>query len=112
MNQIAREKGCVRSTVRSALIELGFKTQDRKELHCNKGQVPFGFRVVHGNLVPHNGEISAIQEMIKMKNSGASYGDIAIWLNSKQVPTKNRTGQWDRPTIYKILKKQESLIVE
>jgi Recombinase len=104
MAQIARERGCVRSTVRAALVGLGFKTQDRKELNCNKGQVPFGFRVVHGNLVPHQGEKAVLGRMADLKNTGATYGEIAKWLNTQGVKTKNGAQKWDRPTIFKMLK--------
>ena len=39
MNQIAKEKGCVQSTVRAAFLKFGFQTKDRKELHCNLAEL-------------------------------------------------------------------------
>ncbi len=104
MNQIALERGCARSTVGAALKELGFAIRARSDLQCSKGQVPFGFRIVKGNLVAHGGETAVLNRMAELKKTGASYGEIADWLNRQKIPTKNKAKKWDRPTIYKILK--------
>ncbi|NJM09491.1 MAG: hypothetical protein HC883_00900, partial [Bdellovibrionaceae bacterium] len=39
--------------------------------------------------------------------SGArqSLDKIAAWLNKKEVPTKNRSKRWSRPTVHKILRR-------
>lgn len=103
MAQIAREKGCARSTVAAALVNLGFEIRARKDLRCSKGQVPFGFRVIHGNFVSHSSELEVINKMIQMKHRGMSYGEIAKWLNLSKIPTKNRSKKWDRPTVFKII---------
>ncbi len=110
MNQIAREKGCARSTVSVALGKLGFTIKAQSELQCSKGQVPFGFRSVHGNLVPHLGENEVLSQMADMRSSGASFGQIVTWLNSERIQTKKRIGKWDRPTVYKILKSQSLMV--
>jgi hypothetical protein len=104
MNQIARERGCARSTVGAALTDFGFEIKVRKDLRCNMGQVPFGFRIVCGNLVPHRAEKLALDKMTGMRIAGSSYGQIAAWLNSERIKTKNRAAKWDRPTVYKILR--------
>jgi Recombinase len=39
-----------------------------------------------------------------LKNTGATYGEIAKWLNTQGVKTKNGAQKWDRPTIFKMLK--------
>lgn len=108
MAQIARERGCARSTVGRAVVELGFGVRARKELRCSKGQVPFGFRIIEGSLVPHRGERLIVDRMAKMRDEGASYGKIAAWLNSEHVKTKNRVRAWDRPTVFKILRRVEN----
>lgn len=109
MNQIALDRGCARSTVGAALKELGFAIRARSDLQCSKGQVPFGFRIVKGNLVAHGGEMAVLNQMAELKNTGASYGEIADWLNEQKIPTKNKACKWERPTVYKILKAQGSL---
>jgi hypothetical protein len=108
MNQIALDRGCARSTVGAALKELGFAIRARSDLQCSKGQVPFGFRIVKGNLVAHGGETAVLNQMAELKRTGASYGEIASWLNSHGVKTKNGARQWDRPTIFKMLKRHSS----
>jgi len=89
--------------VGAALANHGFEIKARKELRCSKGQLPFGFRVVHGNLVPHRGEKEILNQMIHLRKTGASYGVVADWLNSSKIPTKNKSKKWDRPTVFKIL---------
>jgi len=109
MNQIALERGCARSTVGAALKELGFTIKARSDLQCSNGQVPFGYRIVKGNLVTHGGEMAVLKQMTELKKTGASYGEIASWLNSQGVKTKNGARQWDRPTIFKMLKRLPSI---
>ena len=109
MNQIAREKGCARSTVSVALRKLGIAIKARSDLQCSKGQVPFGFRIVKGNVVTHGGEATVLDQMADLKKTGASYGEIASWLNNQGVKTKNGARQWDRPTIFKMLKRPPSI---
>lgn len=109
MNQIALDRGCARSTVGAALKELGFAIRARSDLQCSKGQVPFGFRIVKGNLVAHGGETAVLNQMAELKKTGASYGEIADWLNEQKIPTKNKAYKWERPTVYKILKARGSL---
>ncbi|MBY0314416.1 MAG: recombinase family protein [Bdellovibrionales bacterium] len=105
MNQIARERGCSRSTVGTALADLGFEIQARKELRCNKGQLAFGERLIHGQVVRCESELRTIKRMAAMKVAGASYGEIAKALNSSGVKSKNKCNGWSRPAIYKILKR-------
>ncbi|MEZ4871342.1 MAG: hypothetical protein R2827_03660 [Bdellovibrionales bacterium] len=63
------------------------------------GQVPFGYRVQRGQLVPHLKEQATISQMVALREDGCSFGQIVDHLNSNEVPTKNRTRAWDRPTV-------------
>lgn len=105
MNQIAREKGCARSTVGAALLELGLGRQNKSSLRCNKGQIAFGERILHGRIVRCQSEHRIIKQMAAMRVAGDSYGQIALALNASQVKSKNRKSQWSRTAIYKILKR-------
>lgn len=58
-----------------------------------------------GLLVPHLGEQAILSDMVKLRQLGKSFGDIADWLNQNEVKTKNGSSKWDRPTIYKIIKR-------
>ena len=54
--------------------------------------------------MPHLAEQEALQQMVFLRNSGSSYGEITAWLNQSGIKTKNRANRWERPTVYKILK--------
>jgi IS30 family transposase len=107
--QIAREIFSARSTVSASLIEFGIEPAGR--FRGFKGQLGFGERLVKGRIVPHKGEKAVIDQMASMREAGASYGRIASWLNQNNVRTKNRVKGWDRPTVFKILKKNENNIL-
>lgn len=70
-----------------------------------KGQVAYGEKIRNGKIVPHLGELRIVGELVSMRKQGLSYGKLVKWLNQNEVPTKNRSKVWDRPTVYKILKR-------
>lgn len=108
MAQIAREKGCARSTVGKA-FKINKIVRGSNDAACHAcGQVPFGFRVQKGQLVPHQKEQSTIDYIVALRQGGCSFGQIADHLNSNGVPTKNRAKAWDRPTIFKICQREEN----
>src|SRR6056297_2626102 len=79
-SQIAREISSARSTVSAHLVEFEIEA-DKNEKYGNKGQLGFGERLVKGQVIPHKGELTIINEMSAMRAAGASYGKIANWLN-------------------------------
>lgn len=102
--QIAREISSARSTVVSNLIENGVDLS--KPLYSSrKGQLAYGEKLLKGRLVPHLREQKHIQQMVEMRTAGASFGQIAIWLSKEKIPTKNKVTNWDRPTVFKIIKR-------
>ncbi len=105
MAQIAREKGCARSTVGEALKSHSLERCQDDPVSYAAGQVPFGFRLQKGRLVVHRKEQSVIAHIVTLRGEGLSFGKIADHLNSNGVPTKNKSKGWDRPTIYKIVKR-------
>jgi hypothetical protein len=44
--------------------------------------------------------------MAARRADGESFGDLVDWLNGSGVKTKNGAGKWDRPPVYKILKRR------
>lgn len=105
MAQIAREKGCARSTVSSTISSWGLEVASQNPQY-HRGQLAFRERVKNGKVVPHKAELRILDEIRDRRNEGASFGQIVDWLNSQKIPTKNRVKRWDRPTVYKILKRQ------
>lgn len=110
--QIARENGWSHATVAKYLLEFGMPPRSTGLRDYPRGNAPYGARVVGGKLVVHKGEQAIIIQLNEMRSQGASYGDLVAWLNSEQVRTKNDAKKWDRPTVYKILKRAESLTVD
>ena len=103
--QIARELGCVRSTVAKHLLEAGIEPRQEGLPHHRKGQLAYGEKLRNGQVVPHLGEVSAIQQLAALRGKGLSYEKLAVWANQERIPTKNRTGRWDRRTIFEILRR-------
>jgi hypothetical protein len=106
--QIAREQGCAASTVSKYLYEFGFPPRASGLPHQRKGQIPYGSRMVKGRLVEHKGEQAVIEELIRLRSAGKSFGDLVAWLDVNQIRTKSKHAKWDRPTVYKILKRANS----
>lgn len=106
--QISREFGSARSTVKEALGRFGIPIRPEDEAHrLNKGHLAYGERMINGQIVSHNGERKVIGKIVELRQSGSSFGMIVGWLNSRRIPTKNRKQEWDRPTVFKILRKAE-----
>jgi hypothetical protein len=104
--QIARDCGCARSTVTARLLEFGIELRrDGLPLHYRKSQLAYGERIQSGRVVPHRGERKVIERFQEMRKAGLSYGKLAHWANHEGVPTKNGVGQWNRRTIFEILKR-------
>lgn len=105
--QIATEIRSARSTVKDALRRFGIPM--RSEGHArklSKGQLAYGERLVCGKIVPHKAEQKVIQKILKRHRFGSSYSKIADWLNSQGIPTKNNISNWQRPTVYKIIRRK------
>jgi Recombinase len=101
---IADLAGVSKTTVKDRVKSFGLKRQD--EGPRLRGQVPYPWRLVKGKLVEHLAEQKIIGQMVVKRDDGASYGDLVDWLNDNGVRTKNGAGRWDRPTVYKILKRR------
>lgn len=107
-SEISRLIFSARSTVKCALVRFGIQLRSTTEAkRLNKGQLAYGERWLKGDIVASPKEQRVLDEMRRLRHDGNSYGQIAQWLNSSRIPTKNRAKAWDRPTVYKILKNCE-----
>lgn len=103
--QIATEIHSARSTVKEALRRFMIPMRPEEEARfLNKEQLAYGERTLNGRIVSHKFEQKNLLKIIALRESGASYGDIADWLNSRGIPTKNCKKKWERTTIYKLVK--------
>jgi transposase len=107
IRQIALEQGCSHSTVSQYLYEFELSLRQEEPPHQRRGQVPFGSRMVKGRLVEHKGEQAIIAKLALMRSQGRSFGDLVAWLDINQIKTKSKTANWDRPTVYQILKRAQ-----
>ena len=72
-----------------------------------KSSIPrYGERETSRILVPHKGEQKVIQKILTLKNSGASFREIAKVLTESGIPTKRR-GQWSKTTVQEIYKREQ-----
>lgn len=81
-------------------LALHFK-REKKEKYSRE---VFGFDFQGGRMVENQKEQAIIKEMIKLKQAGLSYREIAKHLKTKGIKTK-RGGEWQAGNVYVILKK-------
>jgi hypothetical protein len=103
--QIAREIRCSRATVIEHLHEFDIPIRDTPAHRQRRGQIPYGMKMRNGKLVEQKGEQEIIEKLRIMRSEGKTYRELVVWLKFHNVKTKNRKSQWDRPTIYKILRR-------
>lgn len=69
------------------------------------GPVPFGFAEVEGRLVEVRKEAQAVAEIVRMRQRGLAYRDIADRLNADGVASK-RGGKWYASTVRYVVNRQ------
>lgn len=106
IRKISDLTGCAKSTVGEYLAQFGIDQRVYPVPAQRRGQIPFGSRMHKGHMIAHKGEQKVIEELLKMRAQSRSFGDIVVWLNLNKVKSKNG-GKWDRPTVYKIIKRCE-----
>ena len=101
--QIAEEQDCSHATVLAYLEKYDIPIREYAPEVQRRGQIPYGYRLINGQLFPFIREQKVIHEMVSMRQQGDSLGEITQWLNNSGIKTKNLKAKWDRPTVYKIL---------
>jgi len=91
------ERGLIGERTRAALA----RKNERREVY---GEVPYGFAVVDGALVPDQEEQDILRRIRHLRAHGMSYQKVADTLNSMGVSAK-KGGQWDRVRVFKIMQK-------
>jgi site-specific DNA recombinase len=69
----------------------------------NKFEITENGDKVNGKLVPNEAELTAVRQIFEMKNNKATFGDIALALNSDGFTTKKKK-QWTRCAVMRIVK--------
>lgn len=106
IRQIADEICSARETIKQALKRFDIEVKSQNEMRrLNSGQLAYGEKIVHNRRTESMGESKVLGQIVAMRSSGSSCGDIADWLNAKKYPTKNRASCWSRTSVYKIVKR-------
>ena len=101
--QISEEILSSRAAVRDALIEFGIARKPQGKPGLRPAQVPYGYRMSNGLMVPHLGEQRVLSSVRKMADEGLSYRKICEFLTSVGVPTKNRGQRWHPEMVRRLL---------
>jgi hypothetical protein len=101
--QIAGQILSSREAVRMGLIEHGIKRTPQGKPRQKPAQLPYGYRLSDGVMVPHLGEQRVVSSIRKMSDDSLSYRKICEFLTSVGVPTKNRGQSWHPEMIRRIL---------
>ena len=89
-SQIVSSKEAIRANLKRHKIEI----RERGQHHGRPAQLKYGKKLRKGKAISHLGEQKIIAQVLKMRNQGKSYRQIASWLSSQNIPTKNRAGVW------------------
>ena len=96
--KIADYCNCSKALVLNRLDKYGIQ----KRKHGYTTPIPYGKRMdKNGKIVPFAREIIIIERIIRMKEQGFSFNQIAYELNKSNIPTK-RGGKWHHFFIRKI----------
>ena len=101
--QIAGEILSSREAVRMGLIEHGIKRKPQGQPGLRPAQVPYGYRLSDGLMIPHLAEQRVVSSVKKMADDGLSFRKICEFLTSVGVPTKNRGHGWHPEMIRRML---------
>ena len=85
------------------LVEHKIKRTAQGKPRQRPAQLPYGYRLSGGVMIPHLAEQRVVSSIRKMSNDGLSYRKICEFLTSVGVPTKNRGQSWHPEMIRRIL---------
>jgi hypothetical protein len=101
--QIAAQILSSREAVRIGLVEHKIKRRLQGKPGLRPAQLPYGYRLSKGVMVPHLGEQRVVSLIRKMSADRLSYRKICEFLTSVGVPTKNRGQSWHPEMVRRIL---------
>ena len=86
-----------------------YRAQSASELRPRSSQLPFGWKLVRGNLEKEHKEWRIVILMNEFRDQGKSLHKIADELTRLGIPTKNN-GKWFAKTISQVLKFNEKFL--
>lgn len=92
--------------------------QYKKSINERIGTIPYGFDLVDNGkkskrggiigIVPNETEQKVIRLMVTLRDQGLSFAKIAIALDEKGIPTKNKAAMWGGETVRRIIREHEN----
>jgi hypothetical protein len=98
--EIADNIFSARTTVLKYLKEFGIEVRGTGSNQRRKRGLAFGAKVQARKVVEYKKERQAIERMVSLRGQGYSYQKIADILNTVNVPTKTRKGEWSRKQVW------------
>ena len=95
--QIAEEQDCSHATVLAYLEKYDIPIREYAPEVQRRGQIPYGYRLINGQLFPFIREQKVIHEMVSMRQQGDSLGEITRWLNNSGIKTKKPESKMGPP---------------
>jgi len=90
--------------------QINERTQGGRKAKAEKGgyaygSPAFGYESIEGELVSKEDEQETIATIRRHRRSGKSFGSIAKYLNTQNIPTK-RGGQWSATQVQRVLERE------
>lgn len=106
---ISQISGLSKTTIKEKIKQYGLEKNKNININIKPllGQVPYGWRIVKGQLVTHKGEQEVVQKMSTLSKKGKSLRQIAKYLQDSGIKPKNGT-KWHATSILKILRRHKS----
>ncbi|MBN23114.1 MAG: hypothetical protein CL678_17650 [Bdellovibrionaceae bacterium] len=103
--EIALELSCAKSTIINYLKKFEIPTREPSKPVSKSRGSRYGEKIRGRKYIAHKREQEVIQKMLKLREQGFSYRQIAEILNTMNVPTKRRRGKWQGRVVCEILKR-------
>ena len=112
--QIAKELTSSHSTIIEQLRTFGIPIRDdQTQVHKKAGYgLPYGKVARKGDLLTNRREKKVIETMLKLREDGLSYRQIADYLDRRGIPTKTGRSHWKAASVMKIVKAAKRTVQE
>lgn len=89
-------------------MEWGIKRRQRGKPGKRPAQLPYGYRMVKGELVEHQGEQVVMSVIQKMAAKETPLREICEYLSMMEIPTKRRGHRWHPEMVRRILNRHQN----
>jgi len=108
--QIAELFFSCKNTVKRYLEKYGIPIREESKHHGRNSVIKFGERRLHGKVIQNRTEQRTINAILKMSERGMTGYEIAEFLNTMKVLTKQKGKRWHYQTVRKILDRETTFV--